>query len=69
MKINNIINEKDYYESNLNKVKKPFEIYFDEISKEFKESYKKYLENKLREAFGFFGTPIRISFRERKEKK
>ena len=34
-KINNIINEKDYYESNLNKVKKPFEIYFDEISKEF----------------------------------
>lgn len=34
-----------------------------------KDSYKKYLENKLREAFGFFGTPIRISVRERKEKK
>lgn len=32
------------------------------------ESYKRYLENKMREAFGFFGTPIRISFRERKEK-
>lgn len=32
------------------------------------DSYKRYLENKLREAFGFFGTPIRISFRERKEK-
>ncbi len=29
------------------------------------ESYKRYLENKLREAAGFFGTPIRISFRER----
>ena len=34
-----------------------------------KDSYKRYLENKLREAFGFFGTPIRISVRERKEKK
>ncbi|CDE98861.1 TPA: ribosome biogenesis GTPase Der [Candidatus Gastranaerophilales bacterium HUM_1] len=33
-----------------------------------KDSYKRYLENKLREAFGFFGTPIRISVRERKEK-
>ena len=31
-------------------------------------SYKRYLENKMREAFGFFGTPIRMSFRERKEK-
>lgn len=33
-----------------------------------KDSYKRYLENKLREAFGFFGTPIRVSVRERKEK-
>jgi len=31
-----------------------------------KDSYKRYLENKLREAFGFFGTPIRISVRQRK---
>lgn len=34
-----------------------------------RDSYKRYLENKLREAFGFFGTPIRISVRERKDKK
>lgn len=34
-----------------------------------KDSYKRYLEKKLREAFGFFGTPIRIFARERKEKK
>lgn len=34
-----------------------------------KDHYKRYLENKLREAFGFFGTPIRISVRERKDKK
>lgn len=32
------------------------------------DSYKRYLENKLREAAGFFGTPIRMSFRERSEK-
>ncbi len=34
-----------------------------------KDNYKRYLENKLREAFGFFGNPIRLSARERKEKK
>ena len=33
-----------------------------------KDHYKRYLENKLREAFGFFGTPIRIATRERNEK-
>ena len=32
------------------------------------DSYKRYLENKMREAFGFFGTPVKMSFRERKEK-
>ena len=34
-KINEIIYNKDYYESKLDKHKKIFEIYFDEISKEF----------------------------------
>lgn len=33
-----------------------------------KDHYKRYLENKLREAFGFFGTPIRISVRARGDK-
>ena len=33
-----------------------------------KDHYKRYMENKLREAFGFFGTPIRIAVRERSEK-
>jgi GTP-binding protein len=28
-------------------------------------SYQRYLENQLREAFGFLGTPIRLVFRER----
>ncbi len=34
-----------------------------------KDHYKRYMENKLREAFGFRGTPIRIAVRERAEKK
>ena len=34
-----------------------------------KDHYKRYMENKLREAFGFTGTPIRISVRTRGEKK
>ena len=34
-----------------------------------KDHYKRYMENKLREAFGFIGTPIRISVRTRGDKK
>lgn len=34
-----------------------------------KDHYKRYMENKLREAFGFKGTPVRIAVRERAEKK
>ena len=34
------------------------------------QSYERYIENKLRESFGFFGTPIRIVIREKlKEEK
>ena len=34
-----------------------------------KDHYKRYMENKLREAFGFKGTPVKIAVRERAEKK
>lgn len=34
-----------------------------------KDNYTKYLENKLREAFGFKGSPVRITAREKGEKK
>lgn len=47
----------------------PSFVIFVNNSKMFKDSYKRYLEKKIREAFGFFGTPIRIFARERKEKK
>jgi GTP-binding protein len=30
-------------------------------------SYQRYLTNKLREAFGFEGTPVRLFFRDRKQ--
>lgn len=32
-------------------------------------SYQRYIENRIRDTFGFLGTPIRILIRERKEKK
>ncbi len=51
------------------KTQPPTFILFVNNEELLKDSYKKYLENKLREAFGFFGTPIRISVRERKDKK
>ncbi|MDR1168333.1 MAG: ribosome biogenesis GTPase Der [Heliobacteriaceae bacterium] len=47
----------------------PHFVIFANNSDLMKDHYKRYLENKLREAFGFFGTPIRISVRERSDKK
>ncbi len=46
----------------------PSFVIFVNNSKLLKDSYKRYLEKKLREAFGFEGTPIRIVPRERSEK-
>ncbi len=50
-------------------VKPPTFVIFANNADLMKDHYKRYLENKLREAFGFFGTPIRISVRERSDKK
>ena len=47
----------------------PTFILFVNDEKLLKDHYKRYMENKLREAFGFFGTPVRISVRERSEKR
>lgn len=46
----------------------PTFVFFVNNLELLKESYKRYLENKLREAFGFFGTPIRLSVREKNAK-
>ena len=47
------------------KTQPPTFVIFVNNEELLKDSYKRYLENKLREAFGFFGTPIRITIRNR----
>lgn len=46
----------------------PTFIFFTNNGDLMKDHYKRYMEKKLREAFGFFGTPIRIALRERSDK-
>ena len=46
----------------------PMFVLFANDDNLLKEHYKRYLENKLREAFGFVGTSIRISVRTKSEK-
>ena len=46
----------------------PMFVLFANDENLLKEHYKRYLENKLREAFGFTGTSIRISVRTKSEK-
>ena len=45
----------------------PTFIFFCNDPKQIHFSYRRYIENELREAFGFNGTPLRISFRSRRE--
>ncbi len=49
-------------------VKPPTFVLFVNSKKLMHYSYTRYIENKLREAFGFSGTPIRFIIKERKEK-
>ena len=51
------------------KVQPPTFVLFINNEDLLKDNYSKYLENKLREAFGFKGSPIKISAREKGEKK
>ena len=50
-------------------VKPPTFVLFVNNEDLIKDHYKRYIENKLREAFGFTGTPIKIFNRTRTEKK
>ncbi len=45
----------------------PTFIFFTNDPKQIHFTYRRYLENELRKAFGFEGTPIRMSFRDRHE--
>ena len=49
-------------------VKPPTFVFFCNNAELFHFSYQRYLENRIREAFGLEGTPIRIIIRERGEK-
>jgi GTP-binding protein len=46
----------------------PTFVFFTNVATSFHFSYMRFLENKLREAFGFEGTPVRIQVRSRRRK-
>ncbi len=58
---------KIYYTTQV-KTAPPTFMFFVNKEELMKDSYKRYLENKLREAFGFYGTPIRLTVKEKQEK-
>jgi GTP-binding protein len=47
-------------------VRPPTFLFFCTLPKSVMTSYRRYLENQLRETFGFEGTPVRLRFRARK---
>ena len=49
-------------------VKPPAFVIFVNDKKLMHFSYTRYIENKIREAFGFAGTPLKFIIREKKEK-
>jgi GTP-binding protein len=59
---------KIYYSTQVGVAPLEFIIFVND-DKLVKPSYERYLEKKLREAFGFKGAPIRLIFRKRKEEK
>ena len=46
----------------------PTFVFFTNIATSFHFSYERFLQNRLRESFGFMGTPIRIQVRRRERK-
>ena len=49
-------------------VKPPTFVFFCNDAELFHFSYQRYLENRIREAFGLEGTPVKIIVRERGDK-
>ena len=47
----------------------PTFVFFTNVATEFHFSYRRFLENRLREEFGFEGTPIRLQVRARRARK
>jgi GTP-binding protein len=47
----------------------PTFVFFTNVATSFHFSYARFIENRLREAFGFEGTPIRLHVRTRRRSK
>jgi GTP-binding protein len=43
----------------------PTFVFFTNVATSFHFSYERFLQNRIRESFGFVGTPIRIHVRRR----
>lgn len=50
-------------------VEPPTFVFFCNDPKQIGENYQRFLEKRIRENFGFYGTPIRLLFRERRKTK
>jgi GTP-binding protein len=46
----------------------PTFVFFTNVATSFHFSYVRFLENRIREEFGFMGSPIRIQVRSRRRK-
>jgi len=44
-------------------------VLFTNVATELHFSYLRYLENRLREQYGFFGSPIRVTVRRRESRR
>jgi GTP-binding protein len=56
------------YYATQHRTEPPTFVFFSNVPKLIPSNYRRFLERKLREAFGFEGTPIRFLFRQRKRK-
>ena len=59
---------KFYYASQTG-VRPPTFVFFTNLPSKVPAAYQRYLTNKIRQEFGFFGTPVKIMFRPRKGRK
>ncbi len=62
-----MINPKLFYVTQV-KINPPHFVFFVNKKKYFHFSYLRYLENRMREQFGFNGTPIKLSFQEKEQR-
>lgn len=57
---------KIYYATQLKNEKQPTFVFIVNRPKAFHFSYRRFIENRIREEYGFLGVPVKLEFRERK---